>query len=121
MAKKEIVLNPDGSLNVLDPNKIYCLVATFPGNIISYRVKLYINKQNENKLHGFFRITSIKGRDIRTQGSIAFENKYLQYSIQLALESTYSHYSKILLSFDSLYEFLAWCKDNQKLFNIEVT
>ena len=122
MVKKELMLNPDGTLNVLDPNKIYCLIATFPNNTKNNRVQLYINKQIEGRWYGFVRLTAIKDGDIITkQSPIAFKHEYLQYSIQRALECDASHYSKILLSFDHPEEFIAFCKERQQIFNLEIT
>jgi len=109
----EVVLNPDGTLNILDTEKFYFLVARFPGNIGEDSIQLYIVHQNPtSKYYGFVRVNSIKSGILDTTTSYNFMSTYLQYSVQELLLYNSPYYSKNVYECDSQQEFIEYCMCN---------
>ena len=118
---REITLNPDGTLNVLNGNKIYFLVAHFRSDYDPSNCQLYLNKlEPSREQYGFFRVSTIDNNNIVVLRGSAFEDKYQQYSIYKSLHYQSEYYSKKIYECDSQEEFIKHCIENQKLYNIAV-
>jgi len=116
---REITLNPDGTLNVLNSNKIYFLVAHFRSDFDPFTEQLYLNKFGYYK-YGFFSVSTIDNNNIVVLRGSAFEDKYQQYSVDRAMHFQSEYYSKKIYECDSQEEFIKHCIENQKLYNIAV-
>ena len=113
MSIKEVVLNPDRTLNILDTEKFYFLIAKFPGDIGSESIQIYIVKQDPTfEYCGFVRVKSIKSGILDTASGYNFRNAYLQYSVQELLLYNSPHYSKNVYECDSQQEFVKFCNNN---------
>ena len=118
---REITLNPDGTLNVLNSNKIYFLVAHFISDYEPFADQLYLNKSEPlRERYGFFQVTTIDNNTLTVRPRIAFDDKYQQYSIYHSLCHQSEYYSKKIYECDSQEEFIKYCIENQKLYNITV-
>lgn len=113
MSIKEVVLNPDGTLNILDTEKFYFLVAMFPVNIKNDSIQIYIVQQNPtSNYYGVVRVDSITSGILDTRTSYNFRSAYLQYSVQELLLYNSPRYSKNVYECDSQQEFVKFCSDN---------
>lgn len=121
MSIKEVVLNPDRTLNILDTEKFYFLVAKFPGNIGSDSIQIYIVQQDpDNKYYGFIRVVAIENNKIKTSHDSNFRNIYLQYSVQDLLLFEADYYTKHVYECNSQQEFVKFCNDNPAIEQILV-
>ena len=120
MTIKEVKLNPDGSLNILDINKVYFLVANFHDE--GEKLRIYINESYSHKHSAFNRIYAIDSKRDKFEviDVMGFYNDYLQYSIEDALKYRTSRYTKQIFECIDAHELIQYCIDNQKLFNLTI-
>jgi len=107
---KELKLNPDGILNIIDPKKYFICTINISGPTYWQCVKMDINEWNQTELYGFSAIYESNSWMLRSRsvGFSLFVQKYIQYSCQTCLEffKQYPGHEGKLYQFDSLQEFI---------------
>ena len=116
MLIKEIKLNPDRTLNILDTEKFYFMIIEFPGKAENNSIEFHIGRWDSyRKYYGFVRVILIKDNEIETGSIFNFEDIYLQYSIQNLLLYNSSNFSKCVFVCNNQQEFVKFCSDNPSI------